>query len=387
MIRNPRGAIALLMLLGLSPGIAHAHEAVSASRAASTPIVETGVLQGAPYRVDIPAHWNGELVMQLHGFEPIGTPRATPRPLGGEAPSFLAAGYAVAQSSFASQGWAVDDGLRDNERLRAWFAQKHGQPKRTWLVGFSMGGYIALASLEHHGEHYDGALSMCGANVPGTRVFGDVLTSLVAFDYFFPHAAGLPQGGLADPAGPALGQMEVMHAVDAALETNAGAAQLLAAHLHVSRERLAGAIGVHYLVMHQMQARATGMPVDNRATVYAGFGDDAALNRGVHRYAGDPQAMRYLVAATSLSGKIHKPLVLQYNHDDFLIPARYQPVYPAMVESARGLAPTLLPAVGEGHCGFSPQQIMQAFRTLTRKIHGETRSLGTTKWPPQEQTD
>lgn len=375
MIRKPKAAVVLLMVVGLSLGIAHAREAVPEGRATSVPIVETGVLLGAPYRVDIPAHWNGELVMQLHGFEPIGTPRATPKPLGNEAPSFLAAGYAVAQSSFASQGWAVDDGLRDNERLRAWFIHKHGQPKRSYLVGFSMGGYVALASLEHHGEHYDGALSMCGANVPGTRVFEDVLTSLVAFDYFFPHAAGLPQGGLADPTGPALGQMEVMHAVDGALETDDAAARLLATHLHVSRERLAGAIGVHYLVLHQMQERAKGMPVDNRATVYAGFGDDAAFNRGVHRYAGDPEAMRYLAAATSLSGKIHKPLVLQYNHDDFLIPVRYQPVYPAMVQSAHGLAPTMLPPAGEGHCGFAPEQIMQAFQVLTREIRGGNQSL------------
>jgi pimeloyl-ACP methyl ester carboxylesterase len=370
MIGKPNGAVVLLVVVALSLGTAHARGAAPESKAASAPIVDTGVLEGAPYRVDIPADWNGDLIMQLHGFEPIGTPRATPKPLGNEAPLFLAAGYAVAQSSFASQGWAVDDGLRDNERLRAWFARKHGKPRHTYLVGFSMGGYVALASLERHGKYYDGALSLCGANVPGTRVFDDVLTSLVAFDYFFPHTTGLPQGGLADPAAPALNQMEVMHAVDAALKTDEAAARLLARHVQVSRERLAGAIGVHYLVLHQMRTRAKGMPVDNRATVYSGFGDDAAFNRGVHRYAGDPQAMRYLAAATSLSGEIHKPLVLQYNHDDFLIPVRYQSVYPAMVRSAHGRAPMLLPSAGEGHCGFAPEQIMQAFRTLVREDHG-----------------
>lgn len=374
MTRKPRSAVVILAVFAFSLGAAFAGQV--AYKTPSVPTVETGVLEGAPYRVDIPAHWNGELVMQLHGFEPIGTPRATPKPLGNEAPSFLAAGYAVAQSSFATQGWAVDDGLRDNERLRAWFVHKHGQPKHTWLVGFSMGGYVALASLEHYGRHYDGALSMCGANVPGTRVFDDVLTSLVAFDYFFPHAAGLPPGGLADPAGPALGQMEVMQAVDAALKTNDAAAQILATHAQVSRQRLAGAIGVHYLVLHQMMVRAKGMPVDNRAAIYAGFGDDAAFNRGVHRYTGDPQAMRYLASATGLSGKIHKPLVLQYNHDDFLIPVRYQTVYPAMVQSAGGRAPMVLPSAGEGHCGFAPEQIMQAFKTLTREVHGE-RGSGT----------
>jgi pimeloyl-ACP methyl ester carboxylesterase len=370
MIRKPNGAVVFLAVVVLSLGMAHAREAPE-REAASTSLVDTGVLEGAPYRVDIPAKWNGELVMLLHGFEPIGVPRPTPKPLGNEAPLFLVAGYAVAQSSYASQGWAVDDALHDTEHLRAWFGHKRGEPRRTYLVGFSMGGYVALASLERYGKYYDGALSLCGANVPGKRVFDDLLTSLAAFDYFFPHAAGLPQNGLADPTSPALGQMEVMHAVDAALKTNEDAARILARHAQVSRESLAGAIGVHYLVLHQMLVRAKGLPVDNRATVYAGFGDDAAFNRGVHRYAGAPRAMRYLAEATSLSGKIRKPLVLQYNHDDPLIVARYQPVYPAMAQSAHGRMPTVLPPVGEGHCGFTPEQIMHAFQTLTRESQRE----------------
>ncbi|MGY3039165.1 pimeloyl-ACP methyl ester carboxylesterase [Rhodanobacter sp. TND4EL1] len=367
MIRQSRRALVTVaaVFLSLGMGSANARQAPAVRNPTSPPLVATGVLQGAPYRVDIPAKWNGDLVLLLHGFEPIGLPRPTPKPIGDEAPLFLASGYAVAQSSYASQGWAVDDALRDNERLREWFEKKHGKPGRTYLVGFSMGGYVVLSSLERDGAHYDGALSLCGANLPGKQVFDDLLTSLVAFDYFFPHTAELPPGGLADPVAPALGQMEVMHAVDAALKTNEDAARLLARHAQVSREQLAGAIGVHYLVLHQMQVRAKGMPVDNRATTYVGFGDDTAFNRGAHRYTGDPQAMHYLAEATSLSGKIRKPLVLQYNHHDPLIIARYQSVYPAMVRAAHGLPPTVLSSTGEGHCGFSPEQIMQAFQTLT----------------------
>ena len=371
MIRKLKCAVVLVSVAAMfwGAGAASAHDSTQKLKTASPATSDTGVLQGAPYRVDIPERWNGELVMLLHGFEPIGTPRPTPKPLGDEAPVFLAAGYAVAQSSYATQGWAVDDALRDNERLRTRFTHKHGQPKRTWVVGFSMGGYVVLSSLEHFGPRYDGALSLCGANVPGTRVAEDLLTSLVAFDYFFPHTAGLPSGGLADLSTPALGQMQVMQAVNAALKTDEVAAKLLARHAEVSRENLAGALGVYYLVLHQMATRTKGSPVDNRNTAYTGFGDDAAFNRGVHRYAGDPQAMRYLAAATSLSGKIRKPLLLQYNHNDPLITAHFQSVYPAMVQAAHGRAPTVLPPVGEGHCGFSSEQIKKAFETLTREAH------------------
>ncbi|MBL8880444.1 MAG: hypothetical protein JNG88_15125, partial [Phycisphaerales bacterium] len=41
---------------------------------------DTGTLAGAPYRIDIPAEWNGELVVLAHGFEPVGVPRDTPWP-------------------------------------------------------------------------------------------------------------------------------------------------------------------------------------------------------------------------------------------------------------------------------------------------------------------
>jgi hypothetical protein len=87
--------------------------------------------------------------------------------------------------------------------------------------------------------------------------------------------------------------------------------------------------------------------------------------------------MRYLAAATSPSGKIRKPLVLQYNRDDFLIPARCQPVSPAMVQSAHGRAPTMLPPVGEGHCRFTPEQIVQAFQALTDEVQRDPQAC----WP------
>lgn len=368
MKRNSLRALGLAAITALSFGIAETRAAEPHRNAESAPVLDGGVLDGAPYRIDIPAHWNGELVMQLHGFEPVGTPRTTPWPLGDEAPIFLAAGYAVAQSGYATQGWAVGDALRDNERLRAQFWRKYGKPRHTYLIGFSMGGYVALASLEHHAKRYDGVLSMCGANVPGTRVFEDALTSLVAFDYFFPHVAGLPANGLSDPAALGMDQLAVMQAVDAALKNNEDAAKILAAHAQVPREALGMVISVHYLVLRDLRTRAMGMPVDNRTTVYSGFGDDAAFNRGVHRYAGDPEAMHFLSATTSLTGRIGTPLVLQYNHNDPLIPERYHDIYPALVKAAGSRnEPVVLPSAGEGHCGFSPEQIQQAFQTLVER--------------------
>jgi len=50
----------------------------TALHAATPPAPRTlsGELQGAPWRLDVPAQWNGELVMLAHGYEPVGVPRA-----------------------------------------------------------------------------------------------------------------------------------------------------------------------------------------------------------------------------------------------------------------------------------------------------------------------
>ena len=152
----------------------------------------SGELQGAPWRLDVPADWNGDLVMLAHGYEPVGMPRATPMAANDGTAPLLAAGYAVAQSAYASQGWAVADAITDMERLRRHAVAELKHVRHIWMLGFSMGGAVTLASLERFPQHYAGGVSLCGANLSGEQIASDLLTTLVAFDYFFAKAEGLP---------------------------------------------------------------------------------------------------------------------------------------------------------------------------------------------------
>lgn len=351
-------AIAVTMTLP-----AHAAASATATTAPKAPVLETGVLGDAPYRIDIPPSWNGELVVLARGFEPVGMPRTNPMPANEATPVFLSSGYAVAQSGYSSQGWAVREAVADIERLRQHFVQRHKAARRTYLVGFSMGGGIAIASLEQHHRDYDGALSLCGANVPGTRLADDLFTTLVAFDYFFPDTPGIA-GGLADRSTAAMDQGAVMTSLAGALAGKPEIAARLATHLQVPADAVPGVVSLHYLIFQDMARRAGGRPVDNRKTVYAGFGDDNAFNAGVRRYSGDAKAMQYIASAPALTGRAGKPLVIQYNHGDPTIAARFQPVYAELARAAGAPAPLTLPAVGDGHCGFSPGQIGDALQTL-----------------------
>jgi len=46
----------------------------------SGPIEDLGAVANAPYRIEIPANWNGRLVLPQHGYEPAGMPRQQPWP-------------------------------------------------------------------------------------------------------------------------------------------------------------------------------------------------------------------------------------------------------------------------------------------------------------------
>ena len=82
------------------------------------PGTHAGTLQGALYRIDIPAGWNSDLVMRMHCDQPVGGPRPTPMKAADETSMFLEQGDAVAQRDYASQGWAVVEASVDNERVR-----------------------------------------------------------------------------------------------------------------------------------------------------------------------------------------------------------------------------------------------------------------------------
>ncbi|WP_414611322.1 alpha/beta hydrolase family protein [Stenotrophomonas pavanii] len=339
------------------------------SLAAPPPAARTlsGELQGAPWRLDVPANWNGDLVMLAHGYEPVGVPRTAPMAANDSTAPLLAAGYAVAQSAYASQGWAVADAITDTERLRQQAVGELRHVRHTWMLGFSMGGAVTIGSLERFPQHYAGGVSLCGANLSGEQIATDLLTTLVAFDYFFPKADGLPPAGLASREAAALPQGELYQGIANALQRDPPHAAVLARRLQVSPDALAGTISLHALVLHQLATLSGGMPIGNIGVIYSGFGDDAAFNAGVQRIDPVPAAQAQVRSTLAMTGALKRPLVIQFNHNDPTIVPHMQTVYPQLAAraGARPL-PRVLPPVGEGHCGFSGAQVVDALRAVQR---------------------
>ncbi|HZD00415.1 MAG TPA: alpha/beta hydrolase-fold protein [Actinomycetes bacterium] len=124
-----------------------------------------GSIGGAQYRVEVPGHWNGTLLLWSRGLYPPGflpdEIQLTNQPA--TKGWLLDHGYAVAASNFRTpDGWAVKEALGDQVALLDWFQGNIGQPRRTISVGSSMGGLIAVLLAERNAHRFDGVASLCG---------------------------------------------------------------------------------------------------------------------------------------------------------------------------------------------------------------------------------
>ncbi|MGH3469190.1 MAG: hypothetical protein ACRDQF_15830, partial [Thermocrispum sp.] len=185
------GAIAAVLLGVLTPAQAAAGRAVDLS----------GELRGVAYEIRVPETWNGTLVMYAHGYRDAADHPGEPDDRSAQAftseeaeQALLDAGYAIAGSAYASNGWAVRDGIRDTLRLRQHFRKMVGKPKRTLLAGFSMGSVITFASIERYPRFYDGAMPSCPVGAGTPRTWDGTLAIAKAYDavYGWPAAWGEP---------------------------------------------------------------------------------------------------------------------------------------------------------------------------------------------------
>ena len=143
----------LLALLLLANG--------SSARAADERAMREGVHEGADYVISVPPQWNGGLVMFAHGYEGEGPGNGSVR--GSPLDFYLREhGYAWAASGYRSKGYRPDWFLLDTLALRDRFIKEFGQPRWTIIHGQSMGGHVAIASLELHPEIYQGGFVECG---------------------------------------------------------------------------------------------------------------------------------------------------------------------------------------------------------------------------------
>lgn len=333
--------------------------------------VETGTLDGAPYRIDLPDRWNRGLVVFYHGYSATPVTFERKEPVSPMFEGLLARGFAVIQSAYSATGWAVEEGAADTERLRTHFIEKHGKPRETIVAGMSMGGTLAVMAIETQPSIYDGALSLCGAIEPTDRLMQRDFALRAAFDHYFP---GLLGALVPVPGDFALDDATTAR-VAAALKANPGAEHALLSFYGVADAgTLPDIVVFDTYEIREMQQRTHGNPFGNADLIYTGSGDDAALNDGVKRYRADEAAVQRMARFYTPSGKLEKPMLALHDTGDPLVPAGTTFEYAVIAQRAGHGDHFVQQYVDrKGHCVFTPDEIDRAFGELLDWIHGGKR--------------
>jgi pimeloyl-ACP methyl ester carboxylesterase len=320
--------------------------------------IDSGVINGASYYIEVPAAWNKGLVLFTHGYTLAGT-----RPPAHDSPLmkafrdvFLSRGFAFAASDYSMQGWAVKEGIEDTEALRRYFVAKHGAPVETYITGQSMGGHIAMAIIERYPEVYQGALPMCGPLGAAVDFFNNGLFDmLVTFEALFP-------GTIASPYTPSL---ETGGKVKAAISADPVRAEHYARRFGRMVGDLPVVLSFFHVIAGELKQRAGGEPFDNRNRIYMGFGDDVALNRAVKRYAAVPAAQEYIRQYATPTGRITDPMLTIHTTSDALVLGNDVTAYEVLAAQA-GTSDRFVARFVEatGHCNFTPAHTGTAFDAL-----------------------
>lgn len=330
--------------------------------ASSKAITEFGRLVGSDYRIDIPANWNHELIVFYHGYAVDAVRFPESAPISPMFDPMLAHGYAVIQSAYSQTGWAVEQGFTDTERLRVLFVGKHGKPKRTYVMGMSMGGTLTALTIERSPKVYSGALSLCGAIEPTDQMMQLDFALRAAFDYYFPDLLG-PLVPIPDDYRP--DDAMVKKIADAMRENPHASQALLSLYGAGTLDDLPPVLAFIGYDIREMQQRVRGHPHGNADLIYIGSGDDSALNVGVKRYRADPKAAQAMARWYTPTGNLTRPMLALHDIGDPLVPASSAFNY-AVIAQRAGHGDNFVQQFVDrsGHCVFTPAEVGRAFDEL-----------------------
>jgi pimeloyl-ACP methyl ester carboxylesterase len=388
---------------------------------------QTGTLPDtATYLIEVPANWNGTLFLYSHGYVVPGSANsaldfanATNDPTPTITRLFmLANGFALAGSSFATTGWALEQALPDQIKVLDIFTKKVGVPKRTIAWGHSLGGMITAGLIQRYPDRFDAALPMCGVLSGGVATWNTALDSAFAFKTLLASGTGLQVVSIANPAANFLLAKQMLLAAQATPQGRARLALVSAlgdgpgwfdplspepaATDFVSQEMnqflwdLEVDFPFVFAFRAELEARAHGNPSWNTNVDYSTQlqnSRDAAEVRALYEQAGldldtdlrtlneapritaDPQAREYLERNIIYNGDIHIPVLTMHTTGDGLVVVENESAYSQVVsEDGNGGFLRLTFVARAGHCAFTPAETVAAAQTLLARLE-------TGKWP------
>jgi pimeloyl-ACP methyl ester carboxylesterase len=420
-MRRSRWAVLVLAALGLVLGLS---APALASQSGASPgsggcgssgavtTVNGTLADGATYEIQCPAGaWNGTLFLYSHGYVTPGA--ANPAADAGDpvtASWMLGHGYALAGSSYASTGWAIQQALPDQVSTIGVFDKTYRTPSRTVAWGHSLGGIITAGLIQQYPNLFSAALPMCGVLSGGVATWNTALDSAFGFQQLVD-----PTVQVVNIANPTANLTGAETAAATAQQTPQGRARLaLAAALGdtpgwftpLSPEPAASDVTTQeanqylwdtqvdfpfvFAFRAELEARAGGNPSWNTGVNYfvqfsksadrsevaalykaAGLNLSADLSKlnSAARISANPASVKYLAQNISFDGKLSVPVLTMHTTGDGLVVPENEQAYRQVVDQAGDGAKLAQIFVSRaGHCAFTPAETITAVQTLINRL-------------------
>ena len=392
--------IAWVLSTAAAPVAANAQSPWGGPLRVTLPVTLVDNLDGAMFKVAVPANWNGTLLVYLQGSktgaappEPLLVPPVLPGSGASLEQTLLSRGYALAASQVTTTEWQQKAEVQDSFALTSYFRGRVGESKRTILLGTSLGGLAALRLIEEFPRSYDGAIATCVPAAGNPKRMDRTLDFAVAYEAVFgwPDAWGAigdlreglnfardvyPIAPLPKPDGSNRGAWEFIRLVnglspDAFWVTDPmqGVPGYLMNLLWTTQQR------------EMMESWATGPVAQNLDHRYSLKPEDKAYLAGLGVQADDLLAKmnsRAPIAAcdrcrdfayrfATVRGVLTKPVITLHTTNDGLAEVSNESAYRAAVEASRCtdfLAQAYVS--GAGHCAFTATQLLTTLAAMEK---------------------
>jgi hypothetical protein len=407
-----RGRLAGLVAAGLGAAIALLGAGSTGAQAAGSVTTLTGSFKdGATYLIQVPPDWNGTLVLYSHGYVVPGSPNPATDvgdPLTGQ--WLLTNGYALAGSSYASTGWAIEQAIPDQLATVNTFTRLVGKPSQTIAWGHSLGGMVTAGLVQVAPLRFTAALPMCAVDSGGVATWNTALdaafavqqlldpslqvvnitnpsANLTAAEVAFATAQATPQGQARIALASALGDVPGWFTTGSP-EPAPSDYTAQEANQFLWETQVDGPFGFAFRA--DLEARAGGNPswttgvnftkqlalsVDNTEVqaLYAAAGlsltADLATLQGATPVSANASSVAYLTQNIVFNGRLSRPVLTMHTTGDGLVVNENEQAYKSAVN--RTGDEHLLRQVfvnRAGHCAFTPAETIAAFQALIHRV-------------------
>lgn len=367
-----------------------------------------GIQGQAGYRIEIPANWDGGLIMWTRGYGGEGNllTGLNITPSVGFRNAALEAGYAWAASTYSANFYDVRAAIEDTNKLaleiKDYLADQHEveiqAPTRLLIAGLSMGGHTAAAAVEaetieraRYRVEYEGAMPVCQAEQNQFTWLGDytrVAQQLAGYGHLpssdFTYLRPLIEEALFEStqgtdAYRTTAQGDKLK--DIAMILTGGPRPVFAEGFRVAswQEAVLGTGGRDGTI-NGILARES---YDNTDRIYRWTTDaqptnaELAFNASIRRTTADEDAnpvrndgVRWL---PEVHGNFNVPVLTMHTLGDFYVPFRHQQLYREGAKAHGNDHLLVQRAIRDpGHCGFTADEYYEATSDFLNWVDNST---------------